>query len=253
MSRDDGGSLLWPTVFAALGTLVLVSLGTWQMNRKSWKDGLIAQIEARSTAAPIPLADAVRRLATGEDIEYLRVRANGRLMPGREAYYWAPATSGPGWHVYAPLETADGAILIVNRGFVAEAFRDPAKRPEPQPNQSELVGLLRHGERKGAFAATNDPVRSLWYWRDLEGMGRAMLGPAATKALPFSLDVERGPEGGTTTPRTPRGGTTRLAIPNNHLQYAMTWYGLAATLIGVYGALFWSRRPSRQGQPNTDT
>ncbi len=242
MTPRANASLLWPTLVVAIGVLALASLGTWQMQRLAWKDGLIAQIAARTEGQPILLAEAVRRMARAEDLEYARVAIKGRFLAGREAYAWAPAASGPGWHVYAPLETEDGAILLVNRGFVPEAYRDPATRPEPAGVVRELTGLLRKPEVPSAFAAETDTARRLWYWRDLDGMATALLGPARSKALPFFLDAEASPAPTASQPRTPQGGTTRLEIPNRHLEYALTWYGLALTLIGVYVAVLWSRR-----------
>jgi surfeit locus 1 family protein len=220
-------------VFAIVGVLAMVSLGTWQMQRLAWKNGLIAQIEARTRDAPIPLSEALRRAAAGEDIEYLRVRAEGRLMSGRERYYYAPSSSaGPGWHVYAPLATSSG-IVIVNRGFVADRFRDPATRPEAADRDVVIVGLARRPEARTMFTPDNDEARNVWYWRDLAGMTRSMLPSPSAPVAPFFLEAEAGKADGP----GPRGGATRLEIPNNHFQYAMTWYGLALTLIGVYAAL----------------
>lgn len=246
-------SLLWPTLFAVAGTAILIGLGTWQLQRKAWKEGLIAQIAARTLAEPIPLSEAVRRFAKGEDLEYTRVRAAGRFIAGREAYYWAPGPAGPGWHVYAPLAVPDGGILIVNRGFVEEAYRDPAKRPEAFSGETELIGLLRKPEAKTAFAATSDQARGLWYWRDIGGMAAFLLGGDARKALPFALDAER--SAGPVAPHAPQGGGTRLVIPNSHLQYAVTWYGLSLTLVGVYAALVVSRLKAGRAdeKPSPDT
>ncbi len=241
------GSLLWSTLVVAVAVLALAALGTWQLQRKAWKDGLLAQIAARTQAPSIPLAEAARQIAAGqiaagEDLEYARVAVKGRFLTGREAYYWAPSASGPGWHVYAPLETADGALVIVNRGFVSQAYRDPATRPEPAANERELIGLLRKPEAKTAFAAKTDIDRRLWYWRDLDGMATTLLGSARAKALPFFLDAEATPGPARATDRSPQGGATRLAIANQHLEYALTWYGLALTLIAVYIAVLRSHR-----------
>ncbi len=229
--------LLWPTLFAIVGVLAMVSLGTWQMQRLAWKNGLIAQIEARTRDEPIALAEALRRAAAGEDVEYLRIRATGRMMPGRERYYYAPSSSaGPGWHVYAPLASTSG-IVIVNRGFVPDRFRDPATRPENLDREVSIVGLARRSETRTTFTPENDETRNVWYWRDLAGMTRSMLPSPPAPVAPFFLDAEAsGPDS-----PGPRGGATRLEIPNNHFQYAMTWYGLALTLIGVYAALAWGR------------
>ncbi|MDX2159015.1 MAG: SURF1 family protein [Hyphomicrobiaceae bacterium] len=244
--RQDRG-LLWPTIFAVAGVAILLGLGSWQWQRMVWKEGLIARITERIGAPPIALADLKTRLARGDDVEYVRVRIRGRFLSGLESHYWAPGTAGPAWHIYAPMETEAGELVIVNRGLVADADRDPARRPEQLDAVREIVGLVRKPEARGTFTPDNDVGRNIWYWRDLEGMARVMLRERAFRALPVLIDVERG-AAGAAAPRTPAGGTTRLELPNNHLQYSMTWYGLALTLVGVYVALVWSRsshvRPS---------
>ncbi len=240
MNEQRKANLLWPTVAAALVGAVLVSLGTWQMQRKVWKDGLIAQIEAGMRADPISLNRALQRASDAENLEYMRVRATGRFLPGRERYYWAPTAGGTGWHVYAPFETREGSLVVVNRGLVLDKDRDPARRPEPAVSQTEIVGLLRKSEVKGPFTPDNDEVRNVWYWRDHAGMVRSMLLEGRKHVAPFFLDAERG----LVPPPAPQGGVTNLAIPNNHLQYAVTWYGLAATLVGVYLAFAWGRMRS---------
>jgi surfeit locus 1 family protein len=246
-ARDRG--LVWPTLAAAVALVVLLALGTWQWQRMQWKEALIATIAARITAPPVPLAEAERRMRGGEPIDYLRVAVSGRFLPDRERHYWTAGPAGPGWHIYAPLALDDGRILIVNRGFVPDARRDPATRPEPTGDRREIVGLLRSPEVKGTFTPDNNEPRNIWYWRDLDGMARSMLGKDAAQSLPFFLEAERRAAGSPAPDGVPEGGATRLALPNNHLQYAMTWYGLALTLLGVYVAFVRSRcsapRPGR--------
>jgi len=231
--------LLWPTIASAVALAVLLGLGTWQVQRLQWKNSLIAQIAERTHASPLPLADALAAVRRGDDLEYSRVAVTGRWVPGVERYLWAPSSSGSGWHVYAPLKTQAGPVVIVNRGLVDDAHRDPATRPEPsQSSDVSLIGLLRMPEHKNAFTPDNDVARNVWYWRDVDGMARSMFPVAeASTVAPFALDAEAGGP----PPPAPQGGVTRLNIPNSHLQYAATWYGLAATLVGVYVAFAWSR------------
>lgn len=233
-----GTGLLWPSIFSAFVLAVLLGLGTWQLQRLHWKNGLIAQIEARVHASPVPLTDALAGLGRGDDLEYTRVAVTGRWVPGIERYLWAPASSGPGWHVYAPLKTAAGLVVLVNRGFVPDARRDPATRPEPaEAGEVSLIGLLRMPEAKHMFTPDNDVERNIWYSRDISGMAQSMAGSVGAAIAPFAIDAEAG----ATQSPGPQGGVTRLELPNSHLQYAVTWYGLAATLVGVYVAFVWSR------------
>jgi surfeit locus 1 family protein len=241
--------LVLPTILTVAALAVLLGLGTWQMQRRAWKDGLLSQIAERLAAPPIPFDEALARSRKGEDLEYTRVAVAGRWLPAREWHLWAPSTSGPGWHVYAPLATTSGPIVIVNRGFVPDIRRDPATRPEPaQPNGVELVGLLRRPEVKSTFTPENAPDRNTWYWRDRDGMAHTLTNEAKVPVAPFFLDAEKSPSA---APSGLEGGVTRLDIPNNHLQYALTWYGLAATLLGVYTAFAWTGLKGRRAQSSS--
>lgn len=239
------GGLLWPTIAAVVVLAILFSLGTWQLQRKAWKEDLIAKIEARSHAVPLPLADAARRVKAGEDLEYARVQVSGRFDDGKVAYLFAPGPAGPGWHVYSAMEPAGGGSLIVNRGFVPDDAKGRIAGPA-HPGEVQITGLLRLPERRTLFTPDNDAGRNIWYWRDLAGMARAMRLEGAG-LYPFFIDAEasaRPPVAG-----EPQGGVTRVVLSNRHLEYAVTWYGLGLTLIGVYLAFVWQRlRASRHPQ-----
>ena len=130
---QPSAGLMLPTILTIAALAVLLGLGTWQLQRKAWKDGLIAQIAARTTAPPIAFDDALARALKGDDLEYTRVAVTGRWLAGREAHLWAPTTAGPGWHVYAPLATATGRVVIVQEaaktmGFAAEVSATIAER-----------------------------------------------------------------------------------------------------------------------------
>lgn len=233
--------LLWPTVCTLAALAVLIGLGTWQIQRKAWKEGLLDAIAQRATAAPVSLDAAARRWTTGEDLEYLRVTASGRYHHDKERLLYAPGKEGPGFHVFTPLETADGRTLFVNRGFVPERLKDQASRATGQPQgEVEVTGLLRGPAEQGWFTPANEPIRNLWFWRDLDGMAASVLGPSQARVLPFFLDEQ--PRDPAQQPGTwPRPGVTRLDLPNRHLEYALTWYGLAGTLIAVYLAFAHAR------------
>jgi surfeit locus 1 family protein len=226
--------LLWPGVMTLAGLAILFGLGTWQLERKAWKEGLIAAIEARTKAEPVNLADAAGRLGASGDVEYTRVKARGRFLNDKERYFYAPdAELGPGYHVYTPLEIAgDGAVLFVNRGFVPEALKDPATRKAGQPDgETDVTGLLRMPGPKGFFTPDNEPAHNLWYWRDLDGLLRSAFGDGGRAALPFFLEAEAPAPGG-----WPKGGATLIELPNRHLEYAITWFGLAFALAAVFAA-----------------
>jgi len=232
LSTLKAKGLLWPTVMTVVGIAILISLGNWQMRRLAWKEGLIAAITERTHAEPVPLAGAEARAKTG-DVEYLRVKAKGRLINDRELYLYAPdARYGPGFDVITPLKLADGSVVLVNRGYVPQELKDPAARAAGQPDgEVEIVGLVRRPETAGLFTPTNEAAKNFWYWRDLDAMAAAALGPERPRLVPFFIDAEAepAPPGG-----WPKGGTTRVELPNRHFEYALTWYGLAAALAAVF-------------------
>jgi surfeit locus 1 family protein len=239
--------LVWPTLAALAGLAVLIGLGGWQMQRKAWKDGLIAKIAARVHADPVPLPTGATQ-DRPEDLEYLHVSARGRFRHDRERYLYAPAKGGPGWHVYTPLELSPRRVVWVNRGWVPDARKAPGTRPQGQvPGEVEVRGLIRMQMRPGRFTPQNEPAHNIWFWPDIAAMTASAFPDAPQKPpggsqgpvpLPLVLEADAQPEppGG-----LPRGGVTALELPNRHLEYALTWYGLAATLAGVYLAFFVSR------------
>lgn len=241
--------LIWPTLLTITGLVVLIGLGTWQMQRLSWKGGLVAQIEARTKAPPISL-DAALGIYTGSfaegiaaALEYTRVALKGRFLHDREQYLYAPHLKlGPGFHVLTPLEVSGpvARIVFVNRGFVPEAMKPRASRPQGLvAGETALTGLVRLPAEPGAFTPANDPARNLWYWRELPALIAAAVPGREVEVVPFTIDAEadRANSG-----VWPRGGTTELKLPNRHLEYALTWYGLAGTLLAVYLAYVRSRR-----------
>ncbi len=243
LSELRAKGLVWPAVMTLAGLAILIGLGNWQMHRLAWKEGLIAAIAERAHAEPVPLAAAERR---GGDVEYLRVKARGTLLNDKELDFYAfDEQAGPGWHILTPLWIADGSVVFVNRGFVPDELKDAAKRRDGGPaGEVEIIGLARKPEAAGAFTPANDAGKNIWYWRDLPAMAAAAFGPETPRVVPFVVDAELDPRppGG-----WPKGGVTRLELPNRHLEYALTWYGLAAALLGVF-AVFAAAR-WRQPRP----
>jgi surfeit locus 1 family protein len=244
LDRTSLRALLWPTLSALAALAVLIGLGTWQLHRKTWKEGLLAQIAERTQAAPVDLAVALQRRGAGEDIEYLRVRVRGRFDHEKERYFYATGREGPGAHVYTPLTLPDDRVVLVNRGYVPDALKERSARPKSLvAGEVEVTGLVRAPGMHGMFVADNDVAHNLWYWRDLDGMAASMLGSDKARVAPVFLDAEE-----SANAEWPRGGTTQVTLPNRHLEYAVTWFGLGVALIGVYSAFVVSRL-SRPGAP----
>lgn len=235
-------SLLVPGIAALIALAILVTLGTWQLSRLTWKTGLIAQVEERSKAAAVPLPGRAAWAAmTPERDAYRRVTVTGRFRHEAEAYLFHVAgdsrqadrnrPSGQGYFVLTPLVLADGTTVVVNRGFVPTERRDPATRAQGQvPGDVTVTGLIRFPEARSTFAAVDDTVRRIFYTRDLAAIARAQ-GLEANATAPFSVDADATPVPG----GWPVGGETRLSFANRHLEYAVTWFGLALTLVGVFG------------------
>jgi surfeit locus 1 family protein len=225
--------LLATAVLAA--TAVLIALGIWQLRRLAWKEELIATIEARIAAPARSLEEIEALWRQTADVEYWPVSPTGTFRHEGEQYYYTTRKGAVGWDVYAPLELANGRVLIVNRGFVPDAHRDPSTRAEGQvEGQVSVEGLARNpvSEKPNPFVPDNEPARRTFFWRDLPAMASAA-GVDADKLVPFFLDArENDVPGG-----LPAGGSTVVDLPNNHLQYAVTWFGLAICCVVVGGLL----------------
>jgi surfeit locus 1 family protein len=226
--------LLGMTVFGLIALVGLIGLGSWQLERLAWKEALLARLAERVGAASMALAEVERQWRAGGDVEYLHAAASGRFHHDKERYLYAPHSQGLGWHVYTPLEVAPGRILWVNRGWVDDAHKRADQRAPGQPmGETEVKGLIRRTAPPGLFTPHNDQARNLWFWPDLAHMTASAFPAQAPHTLPFRLEVDGSPlpPGG-----LPRGGVTRLDLPNRHLQYALTWFALALALIAVYFA-----------------
>jgi len=228
-------SLFWPTVFIACGILMLLGLGTWQVQRLFWKEGLIAERQAGVRAPPAALPSS---LDAARGLEYHHVNATGTFLPDRELFLGASDREGHlGYHVIEPLRLASGAVLLVDRGFVPEDHKLPATRAAGEPRgEVTITGLLRLAppEKPHWFLPDNNAQRNYWFWIDIPGMTRAA---GLEHVLPFYVDADATPNPG----GLPVGGQTPLDLPNNHLQYAITWYALAVVL-AIMGFIFLRRR-----------
>lgn len=215
--------------FLLLLALAGIALGVWQLQRRTWKLDLIARVEAGTRAAPVAPPGPAQW--PGLDVrasEYRRVIATGSFAHDRETLVQALTVRGAGFWVLTPLRTPQGTVLI-NRGFVPPERRDPASRAAGQVGGSVTVtGLLRASEPKGGFLRSNDPAGDRWYSRDVPAIAAAKrVGPSA----PFFVDADATPNPG----GWPVGGLTVLRFNNNHLVYALTWFGLAGlSLAGLF-------------------
>lgn len=224
---------VWPVlVAAALGCIGLVALGAWQIQRLHWKEALIAERDARLMAPAVTLGAAIGDAGAGLSVEYLKIAATGRFRHDRELFYLSTHGGSPGFEVVTPLVTPDGITVLVDRGFVPETLREPARRPESQPGgEVSIEGYAsRHQGGRGFFTPDNDAGRNFWYWWDIPAMLSMADVPADHRVAPFILHAL--PGGGRELPEPVPPGQT---LSNNHLQYALTWFALALILALMAG------------------
>ncbi|WP_394344597.1 SURF1 family protein [Aliirhizobium smilacinae] len=234
------------TILAAILVLVslaiLLTLGTWQVERLHWKEGLLADIAERRAAEPVSLSEIEHRAAAGEDIEYRRVSLSGTFDHASERHFFATFEGRTGFYVYTPLTLSDARIILVNRGFVPYEMKEPATRAAGEvAGEQTITGYARAKlvGKPSSLVPDNDLAKNIFYWKDLDAMAASA---GLSKVIPFFVDADgtvQNPGG------WPKGGVTQFDLPNSHLQYAMTWYGLAAALLAVVFGMWWrSRKPA---------
>ena len=223
---------MWLSALAVAAFGILVGLGVWQLQRLAWKQGLTTRIETRAASQPVTLTDALHRWEKSRDVEYLKVRFKGRFRHDGESHFFTVIAGKTGWRVITPLDIGAGKIVMVDRGFVPDARKQAKTREEGQvKGEQTVIGLARAPGIKGQFTPDNAPNKNNWFWRDLMGMASAVLPASEIKhVVPFFVE-----QGATDIPGgLPRGGVTRVELPNRHLQYALTWFGLAGALLSVF-------------------
>ncbi|MFD0909402.1 SURF1 family protein [Ruegeria arenilitoris] len=217
--------ILFLLIFGLAGLAVLVSLGTWQVQRLAWKEGVLADIEARIAADPVPLPEAV----DPEADRYLPVEVSGEMLPGEIHVLVSVKQVGPGYRIIAPFRTGDRTILV-DRGFVPTT----AKQAERQIGPTQVVGNLHWPDEIDGYTPDPDRAGNIWFARDVPALADAL------GAEPILL-VTRSQTDPAITPLP----VDTAGIPNDHLQYAVTWFGLALVWAAMTGYFLWrGRAPS---------
>ena len=201
-----------PIIFTLVAVAALVALGTWQLERRSWKEGLIADLQDKLSAAPVALPPRERwpQLSAEKD-EFRRVTFRAEFLDQEALVYTSgsairPDVSGPGYWVLSPARLADGGLVIVNRGFVPEGKQDPSTRREGQPRGvAEIVGAMRWPEPRGLFTPNDTPAKNLWFVRDPAAIAAAK---GWGTVAPFYIDQEAPPRA-----RRPAEGRAAEAEP----------------------------------------
>ena len=227
----------------------LLSLGFWQVERLEWKENLLARIEQRVLSKPLVLASS-------DDIIQLRRDAHDyhpAVVDGTRlgvSVYWftqienAPAEMAPadrvGYHVLTPVMLANGSHILLDEGFVPERFKNQigAGQDTGQNSIKEFPVIIRWPDERNIFAAENDLENGLVYVRDAPQIGRHF-GISLPPVIVESANLPTGAEA-----PWPRGGQTRITLSNRHLEYAFTWFALAAVLVFISG--LWHMRGRRK-------
>lgn len=229
--------LLFPTLAAIAGLAVLLKLGFWQLDRLDQKNALISRVEAGVSSNPVPAPEPADWGGLTIEDDYKRITVSGAFLDGVVFYYTALTSSvgpydGPGYLVYSPFLTNDGWTLMINRGFIPQDLPEDVRQAAitSPAGEQQITGLLRLSEKPTWTTPAADPKSRIWFARDTAGMA-SMLGVSGEILAPFSVDA-----GLVENPVSvlPQAGETIVRFKNDHLGYALTWFGLAATLVGVY-------------------
>jgi surfeit locus 1 family protein len=245
--RPPTAGVVAPAIAVLIVLAGLIGLGSWQLDRKAWKEGLIETLGQRLAAVPsdLPPPHSWAGLAAAQD-EFRRVRFAAELVPNEEALVFTsgsafrPDVSGSGYWVFAPARLAGGGVIVVDRGFVPEGRQDKATRTEGEvATVIDMVGVMRWPEQPGWFMPPGDPGHNLWFVRDPLAIAQAK---KWGEVAPFFIELESPPPPG----GLPRPGKLLVSLPNDHLQYAMTWFGLAIVLAACFA--FWLRSRWQEAQ-----
>jgi cytochrome oxidase assembly protein ShyY1 len=224
-------------VATAVAFVILVSLGVWQLQRKTWKEGLIANMNARLAAAPVelPPPETWPKL-TAADSEFMRVKLHADFLPVPDTYVYVAGSAlrddikEPGYFVFRPARLPNGRTVAINRGYV------PLEHTEQSPSGPiDITGYLRWPEPPSWFVSSTSGNGDTWFVRDPVAMAKVR---GWGEVAPFYVDQETPvPAGG-----LPRPAKLTVMLRDDHFGYALTWFGLAAVLAGVFGAWWVGQR-----------
>ncbi len=215
-------------LFGLIGAGILAGLGTWQLGRMQWKAGMLAQIEARIGAAPV----AVPLQANEATHQFLPVHMKGRILPEEIHVLASVKKMGAGFRIVSVFVGQDGRRVMLDRGFVAIAAK-AAPRPEVA---AEIIGNLHWPDEINSSTPVPDLGAEIWFARDIPAMADAL------GAEPV-LIVQR--ESSETALVSSPFAVTSSGIPNRHLEYVVTWFGLALVWLGMTAYLIWRIRRER--------
>ena len=215
---------LFPLILGVVGCAILISLGSWQLRRMAWKEGLLAQIQAQIDAAPVPLPDTF-----DPAMKYMPVEVSGTTTGDEIHVLSGTKDQGGGYQIVSRFITDDGRDILLDRGFVPQEDR----RLERGPTRLEVRGNLHWPDEKGSATPEPNLDENIWFARDVPAMAQLL---DTMPVLVVASHVTGDAQGVQPIPVAIEG------IPNNHLSYAVQWFMIAAVWAGMTVALIWRIR-----------
>lgn len=218
--------LIFPLMLGLIGAGILVGLGIWQMQRLEWKTGILAQIDAKIVAAPVPLPETI----SSETDKYLPVTVSGRLLGPEALVLTSTKDRGVGFRVIAAFEVTGGTRkIMVDLGFITDTNRE-----FPRPTTAMTVtGNLHWPQENDSYVPEPDLLKKLWFAREVERMAN-VLGTEQVLVVARSLDPA--------IPEVTPMPVDTASVANDHLTYAVTWFSMAAVWLGMTVLLLWRIR-----------
>ena len=210
-------------IFGLVGTAILMSLGFWQLQRMTWKAGVLAEIDARLAEPPVALPISPDPVAD----KYLQVKVTGRVGEG-ELHVLTFGDGGPGFRVIAPMVLEDGRRILADRGYLPETEKDIARAG----GDVTAVGSLVWPQETDKYVPDPNLEKNIWFARDVILMAEAL------ETDQVMLAISRSTNNDGITPQR-----VSVNISNRHLEYVMTWFSLAAIWIGMTGYALWRIKP----------
>ena len=211
--------MIFPLVFGLVGTAILMSLGFWQLQRMTWKVGILAEIDTRLAEAPVDLPALLDPVAD----KYLQIEASGQIAK-RELHVLTFGDGTPGFRVIAPMVLEDGRRILVDRGFLPETQKDVARAG----GDITAIGALVWPQETDKYVPDPNLEKNIWFARDVPLMAKTLETEEVMLAISSSTNNE-----GITPQRV------SINISNRHLEYVMTWFSLAVIWIGMTGYALW--------------
>ena len=213
-----------PLLLGMCGVLVLVSLGFWQVHRLSWKQAILSDIDNTITAEPVELN---LELITRKD-QYLPVRAEGQILQEEAHVLISLKTKGAGYRLISAFETLSGKILL-DQGFISLEHKNKLR----VTRRVDVLGNLYWPDEIDSFTPEPDQEKKIWFARDIKRIALEL------NTKPILLVARSITPNNSNVMMLP---ISSVRIPNNHFQYAITWFSLAFVWLGMTVYLLWRIR-----------